>query len=279
MIMSPDPNAGPFRSLLVHVDSDYGTTSRIRLAANLAGSYDASLIGAAACEEIYRSDGEVWLPMKSDDPTYGEETRIETQLSEAEALFRKHAGNRRIQWRGGYGDKTTHLLEHSAAADLIVVGRHETSDALEDGSILSVADLVLKAGRPVLVVPPDVEELLPFQVLIGWTDTREARRAVLDSLPFLRKAQVLIVNFQTDDESCDFTGITDFMQAHDVSWSTIQHDRNDDPALALMQIAREGDFGLLVAGAYGHGPLRENLFGGMTRSLIESTPVPCLLSN
>lgn len=271
--------SGPFKSLLVHVDFDYGTTSRVRLAARLAESCNALLIGAAACEEIYRSDGKVWLPADSDDPTRGEAERLDAQLDAAEAAFRIHAGKARLEWRGGYGDKTHHFLAQSDAADLLIVGRRETSEALEDGSILSVSEVAVNAGRPVLIVPPGVDQLVPSQVLVGWTNTREARRALRDSLPFLLKAQVLVVYFQKDEEDCDFRNVVAYLHAHDISCSTVQHDRSEDPAKATVQIARDGDFGLMVAGAYGHSQLRETFFGGVTRDLIETTPVPCLLSN
>ena len=36
---------------------------------------------------------------------------------------------------------------------------------------------------------------------------------------------------------------------------------------------------LLVMGAYGHSRLRETVFGGTTRSLIERSPAPILLAH
>src|SRR4249920_4276038 len=43
-------------------------------------------------------------------------------------------------------------------------------------------------GRPTLVVPKEVSSLPLEHAVIGWKDTREARRAVQDSLPLLQKA-------------------------------------------------------------------------------------------
>ena len=42
---------------------------------------------------------------------------------------------------------------------------------------------ILKLGRPTLVVPEGVSVLRAEHVVIGWKDTREARRAVRDALP------------------------------------------------------------------------------------------------
>ncbi len=46
-----------------------------------------------------------------------------------------------------------------------------------------------------------------------------------------------------------------------------------------MEAARERAVNLIVAGAYGHGRLREWAFGGVTRSLLTSAPVCCLMSH
>ena len=43
-------------------------------------------------------------------------------------------------------------------------------------------------GRPTLVVPEEARTLRVEHVVLGWKDTREARRALLDALPFLQKA-------------------------------------------------------------------------------------------
>ena len=54
--------------------------------------------------------------------------------------------------------------------------------------------LVLRTGRPVLVVAPSTKSLVANRVVVAWRDTREARRAVQDALPFLLSAkEVLIV--------------------------------------------------------------------------------------
>jgi hypothetical protein len=52
---------------------------------------------------------------------------------------------------------------------------------------------VLRAGRPVLVVPPNVDALSAMRVVVGWKDTREARRALRDALPFLERAEAVII--------------------------------------------------------------------------------------
>ena len=73
-------------------------------------------------------------------------------------------------------------------ADIIVSGGH--SPAFSDAfALASPKDLVMQAGRPLLVVPDGVNWLDLRSVLVAWKDTPEARRAVADALPMLRKAK------------------------------------------------------------------------------------------
>jgi hypothetical protein len=46
---------------------------------------------------------------------------------------------------------------------------------------------VMQVGRPLLVVPESCDWLDRRSVLVAWKDTAEARRAVSDALPQLRK--------------------------------------------------------------------------------------------
>ena len=59
----------------------------------------------------------------------------------------------------------------------------------------------MQAGRPVFVVPPEAEYLKLKNALVAWKDTREARRAVADALPLLRKAEEINVVEVIEDDS------------------------------------------------------------------------------
>jgi hypothetical protein len=107
--------------------------------------------------------------------------------------------NGQAEWRSGL-DFPTHLLAREArAADLIIIGNQQENQdpfrALDPGSF------ILKAGRPVLVVPKGVASFSPKHVAIAWKDAREARRAVLDALPFLQQAETVMIGEILDSES------------------------------------------------------------------------------
>ncbi|MEP6195164.1 MAG: universal stress protein, partial [Nitratireductor sp.] len=46
----------------------------------------------------------------------------------------------------------------------------------------------------------------------------------------------------------------------------------------LRRHATDKDAELMVMGAYGHSRLRERLFGGVTKSMLEQPPVPVLMA-
>ncbi len=85
-----------------------------------------------------------------------------------------------------------YILQEARCADIIVSGG--PSEALSDPfTIATPKDLVMQAGRPLLVVPDATEWLDLRSILVAWKDTLEARRATADSLPMLRKAKDVTV--------------------------------------------------------------------------------------
>jgi hypothetical protein len=109
------------------------------------------------------------------------------QLAQAGEHFRSLVEpDQPVEWRSGIDSPTEFVAVEARAADLLIVRRDriagDSSRSLDPGAV------VLKAGRPVLVVPPDIQSLAAELIAIGWKDNREARRAVRDALPLLREA-------------------------------------------------------------------------------------------
>ncbi|TJV98858.1 MAG: universal stress protein, partial [Mesorhizobium sp.] len=93
------------------------------------------------------------------------------------------------EWKQYICGPTRALGLVARSADLIVTG-----DGNDDVfRALDIASLVLGAGRPVLVAAVNAEHLVGRTVLVAWKDSREARRALSDSLPFLAKAKEVVV--------------------------------------------------------------------------------------
>ena len=271
-----------YAALMVYVDNDATPEQRVRLAANLADRFTASLIGLAALAipPPVVADG-----MVMDALTDADIQLMKAKLAEKGEWFRAIAGGDRRQgeWRSVLGLPTDALAREARSADLVVIGRTKRSGS--PYTSLDPGEAILKMGRPTLVVPEGVATLRAEHVVIGWKDTREARRAVLDSLPFLQAAtRVTIVEACESDEEKTALGhlddVTHYLTRHRVKGGPrVMLAQKGSGAAQLIRIAQEERADLLVAGAYGHSRLGEWIFGGMTRDLLSTSPICCLMSH
>ncbi|CAX25935.1 MAG: universal stress protein [Methylorubrum extorquens] len=268
-----------YASIMVAVDLGAEARDRVRLAGHLADDFRARLIGVAAEEASYAVPPIGPVPASAYALAANSEL-ILNDLKRAHAVFEEAAGTRsRVEWRSNLDFPLPFLIGQAAAADLVVVGRKPASGPL----LCSVdpGDLVMHLGRPVLVVPPGLDHLDVRRVAVGWKNTREARRAVRDALPFLTRASRVVVVSIDDGESADDTAdVVGFLQAHDIEATAIRKETGGSAtSLALVDAAAEQAADLIVTGAYGHGRLREWVFGGVTRDLLAGAPVCCLMSH
>ena len=271
-----------FATIMVHVDVDPPADERIRLAAELAARFHATLVGASAWEPRppLTYGGVVVDPKITEDMLQG----ISARLDQVGAHFRTLVGcDQPVEWRSAIDSPTEFVAREAGAADLLIVGRDriagDSSRSLDPGAVL------LKAGRPVLVVPPDILSLMAERIVIGWKDTREARRAVRDSLPLLREAaNVAIVEIaepqDRDQSRLRIDDVAQYLTRHQVkSAKPAISNATGSVAAELLRIAGEQKADLIVAGGYGHNRLGEWLFGGVTEEFLQASPVCCLLSH
>jgi nucleotide-binding universal stress UspA family protein len=59
----------------------------------------------------------------------------------------------------------------------------------------------------------------------------------------------------------------------------IRGTHEDAVADELLRAANAEEADLIVAGAYGHNRMREWMLGGVTRNLLERSPICCLLAH
>jgi nucleotide-binding universal stress UspA family protein len=274
-----------YKVLMVHLDLDDEADGRARLALELTERFDAALIGVSA-----------WAPAPAfgDDITVMESVPEPFDLQAMEEVlkargdgFRALAGEagKPVEWRSALELPTEFVLRGVAAADLMILGgtRHpvlrDPYRNVDPGSVL------LRAGRPILLVPPGVASLAGKRVAVAWKDTREARRAIVDALPFLRRAEaVAIVEFCAQGEEASaqphLEGVKQFLLRHRVETA---YERampiGATASSSLIGLVEDEAIDLIVAGGYGHSRLGEWIFGGVTHDLLTRSPVCCLLSH
>ncbi len=148
-----------------------------------------------------------------------------------------------------------------------------------------VANLVMQAGRPVLVVPSDAATFSADRVLVAWKDTREARRAVSDALPLLTKAKevhVVAIPEPEGNDAATLAGADDvvnWLARHGVQAAAIARPDFGGVGKSIERVADEIGADIIVAGAFGHSRFMEWLLGGVTRHLLRSAKACVLFSH
>ena len=263
-----------YRSLMVYLELEQGSEPALRVACELADRFKSRVIGVTA--------GLPAAPIHADGMIASSVLEIDTeQLNQAigrsETHFRsalKNIGGS-LEWRSAAAYPADFLAAEARAADLLVVGRSENYTALGPRQLLDIGDTVMKAGRPVLVVPPRRTSLALDRILVAWKDTAESRRAVSAALPLLRKAtELTIIEIVSDEAERDaatvrVTDVANWLQRHNVEASVQVELSAGDDGSQLDAVASEARIDIIVAGAYGHARLQEWIFGGVTRHLLQ----------
>jgi nucleotide-binding universal stress UspA family protein len=273
-----------YATVMVSMALDRPNDARLEIAGQLAERFGAYVIGVTAGEfspPLYFTDGEQAQKLLDQG-----QAAIRNRISEAEAQFRAAMQSRAaaVEWRCAEDFPTRFIVQQARAVDIIVVGEG-SRDALGDPFMQAdPGDLLMQTGRPLLVVPETSNWLDLRNVLIAWKDAPEARRAVVDALPILRKAKNVIVAEIAEDEAgrtAALSGVKDviaWLLRHGVLASSQVPDERGHAAAQLGRIASEVGAGLVVAGAYGHSRLREWVFGGVTKELVTPSSRCSLLS-
>jgi nucleotide-binding universal stress UspA family protein len=178
------------------------------------------------------------------------------------------------------------IAEQGRTADLIVCGK--ASEDIPDAWDVFAETAILNCGRPVLIVPSArAPETIGNHVVIAWNGTREAARAVFDSLDLIRDAAtvraITFIEHEMQRPAAEAQGASviaalarhDIRASFDISFLGGSVSAGDG---ILSRLLDEG-CDLLIMGGYGHSRLREMIFGGVSREILRETWVPTLVSH
>lgn len=261
-----------YATVMVNVAADQPDEAVLAVACDLAGRSHARLIGISAAEfspPLYFTSGQFAERLVEEG-----RAKIAARLTEAEAQFRKavQGGGVTGEWRAAQAMPADYVAAQARAADILVTaaGPDRVTDPFAGAD---VHDLVMKVGRPLLIVAPEARWLDLRHVLIAWKETREARKAVADALPLLKVARYITIAHvleggeDRDDALAAVEDVRAWLALHGITATVLVPERAADAAGGLDSIALDSGAGLIVAGAYGHSRFREWVLGGVTRVL------------
>lgn len=182
------------------------------------------------------------------------------------------------------GGPLENVLVHCRPTDLVVIGQ-ASPDRPEPMRELLIETVLFESGVPVLLVPYiGSTAFQPKKVLVGWDGSSTATRAIHAALPILEKAEevtVLVIE-KTASTAHGQPGadVANYLARHNMN-VTIEVVANPQTGVADTVLNYVSDHGkdLVVMGGYGHSRMREFLFGGATREILEAMTVPVLMAH
>jgi nucleotide-binding universal stress UspA family protein len=277
-----------YRTILVHLDMGRKSRERIDVALALAQIHDARLLGIYSTY-VFEPQS-FYLRAEFAENLQQIRTQRTKTGKELEAYFTEAARRLDVkaEWRGSDEHPNIVVPLHARHADLTIAGQTDPEDDQAYVAPRFIENLLLSAGRPVLVIPfIGAPVQIGQRPLIGWDCSHAATRAVHDALPFLTRAArstLLTINALDDDEPMarlPGAEIATTLARHGANVETMSFDgipRRRIGEILLSQAAdRSAD--LIVVGAYGHMRVTELVLGGVTRTLLGSMTVPVLFSH
>ena len=191
-----------------------------------------------------------------------------------------------------YSSRAISTLPSEAAAilgatarlyDLAVVAQPEFERDTFDNTLAQ--EILFQSGGPVLFMPYTFKGAFHARrVGICWDGSRLAARAVRDAMPLLEQAEAITIITINAASSVP----ADASAAHLMRYlsrlgvpteiDSVKTEKANTQS-SILSLAADESLNLLVMGGYGHSRLKETVFGGVTREMLESMTVPTLMSH
>ena len=273
------------KDLAVAYNGSPNASSALKFALQMCTKYDAALTGLYASAPIkFEGNVQRWISddiLKSLRNAEAETAREIEQKFKEEARALGFANG--IEFISDEGVPNTVIARQARYHDILLLGQF--SDPNDARRNVRAEDLVLRAGRPLIIVPLKYE-VVPFQeyAVLAWDGSRPASRALSDAMQILEtKKRIDVLTVSSDG------GQSGGMRVAQVIKHLEHH--GVDARHVDLKASREGVGGtildycgkqrpdVLVMGAYGQAKLREDLFGGTTRHILEHMNVPVLMAH
>lgn len=276
-----------FKKLLVNIPTERSPRpvidGAISLAARLQAQLDAVSVGHEIPNMPFLAEGgaAVATISKVEHEKALERARAALGVFEAEA---RRAGV-------AYSCRAITELQAEAAAilgatarlyDLSVVAQPEFEGTFDN---TLAQEILFQSGGPVLFMPHTFRGAFDAgRIGICWDGSRLAARAVRDAMPLLEQAETITILTVNESRSVP----ADASAAHLVRYlarlgvpTRIAGVTTETANIqsSILSIAADESINLLVMGGYGHSRLKETVFGGVTREMLESMTVPTLMSH
>jgi len=276
------------KDLLVHIPTERPMRPVIDGAVSLAAGFNAHLdavsVGYVATSAAYVMEGGAAVAAVFEMERERAVERAETALTVFETEAR-HAGI-------SYGCHPVGAIPADAIDmvgamarlyDLNIVLQPDADQGSFDDDLLQ--EILFQAGGPVLFLPHIFRGVFKTRRIgIAWDGSRVAARALRDAMPFLSRAEALVIIAVNEASSTPREASADGLARHlarlglEARIVTLSASRADVQPM-ILSLAADESLDLLIMGGYGHSRLQERVLGGVSRAMLQTMTVPTLMSH
>ncbi len=269
------------KSILLYVHDDAGMESRLQSALDVARATGGHIecVTAKPLAALMLAD-----PFGSTFIVPEAVQAIDDAAKEAGDEISARMQREDVRWSllEGDGDPLDILSSRCRLNDLIMLSLPGQPHAGDPSPVVSLGDVALSANAPVLAIPHEGGPIrINGAAAIAWNGSREAANAMRAAVPLLSLASsvhlVTVAEKEMDFPPADAAA---YLSRHGIKVEVHEEPRSDAPIVdTLVSILDRIGADWVVMGAYGHGRLREWLFGGVTRDLLGRARIPLLIAH
>jgi nucleotide-binding universal stress UspA family protein len=183
-------------------------------------------------------------------------------------------------WHTGELMSDTDLGSYGRVFDITVVGR--PSGSANHPRLATAEAALFESGRPILIAPPVAPETIGRTALIAWNASTETARTVSHAMPFLKRADRVVVLTLENWGGAGPSGedLARSLRHHGIPVEVMRGPNpGGKPGEAILSAAASLGCDLLVKGAYTQSRLRQMILGGATSHILANTTMPVIMAH
>ena len=182
-------------------------------------------------------------------------------------------------WREGEGVESEIIGDYGRLFNVIVMGRNEMGTSVDWKATLEAA--LFESGRPVILAAAKSPNTIGQHIVIAWNGATETARTIAVAMLILREAaQVTVLTVEggiVPGPSAD--DLVRHLERNGIDASTIAAaPGRRSIGEAMVEEAATAGADLLLKGAFTNSRLRQMIFGGATRDIINNSILPVLMA-
>jgi len=266
-------------TILTLINDDGGQEARLRVALDLAHALSGHLVCLDMESQLEFANG-VGAREFGDGRFLGGAGAC---LPEGGRQVRDRLRREAVDWEliRADGDQADCIIRRSGLADLIVLDREPDDMPTFDAPSLT-SRIAIRSRKPILAVPHGCEGFDVYgRVLVAWDGSPSAMAALTAAVPLLKwSTGVTVLEAGGGAFAVPADEAAAYLARREIHINIRRFPHANGHVLDLLQdslVANGASY--CVMGANGHSSLYEAVFGGVTRRMLATSPVPLLIAH